>query len=129
MKNLIVCAFLACCLCSSAIAGPFTDEMSRCIVKKTSESDKTLFIQWLFAAMSSHPGVKSMPNINISFEVVKSHGCAVGHEVGEKFLFSSAGYLLTNQCPEKLYAEHFSSADSFHSSLRNSFGLHHIPKR
>jgi uncharacterized repeat protein (TIGR04076 family) len=45
-----------------------------------------------------------MPNINIAFEVVKSHGCAVGHKVGEKFLFSSAGYLLTNQCPEKICA-------------------------
>jgi hypothetical protein len=52
------------CLCSVATAGPFTDEISKCIVMKTTASDNTLFIQWIFAAMSSHPDVESMSNIS-----------------------------------------------------------------
>ncbi|WP_237057585.1 hypothetical protein [Microbulbifer sediminum] len=51
-------------LSSQAFAGPFTDEMSKCLVRETSDSDKTLFIQWLYAAMSSHPDVKNLANIS-----------------------------------------------------------------
>jgi hypothetical protein len=47
-----------------AQAGPFTDEMSKCLVKNTSESDRTLFVQWVYAAMSSHPDVKAMSNVS-----------------------------------------------------------------
>jgi hypothetical protein len=45
---------------TSAYAGPFTDEMSKCLVRSTSEADKTLLIKWIFAAMATHPDVKSL---------------------------------------------------------------------
>jgi hypothetical protein len=40
--------------------GPYTDELSKCLVKSTTEADKTLLVQWMFAMMSLHPAVKSM---------------------------------------------------------------------
>lgn len=64
MKISIITLAMVLCLCSSVMAGPFTDEMSRCIVQKTTQSDKTLLIKWIFAAMSSHPDVESMSNIS-----------------------------------------------------------------
>jgi hypothetical protein len=58
-------------------AGPFTDEMSKCLVSKTTEADKTLFVRWVYTAMSLHPDVESMANIseamkeNLSRDTVK----------------------------------------------------------
>ena len=47
-----------------AEAGPFTDEMAKCLAKTTTEADKVLFIQWTYAAISSHPAVESLSNIS-----------------------------------------------------------------
>lgn len=60
--------FIAICLMiigpyTAAHAGPFTDEMTRCLVTQTSQEDRTLLIKWIYAAMSSHPDVKQMSNV------------------------------------------------------------------
>lgn len=44
-------------------AGPFTDQLSVCLVKNTSEADKHTLLKWVYVAMSSHPGVMSMSNV------------------------------------------------------------------
>lgn len=49
---------------SIAQAGPFTDEMSKCLVRSTSEADKTLLVKWIYAAMSAHPDVKALSNVS-----------------------------------------------------------------
>lgn len=41
-------------------AGPFTDALSRCLVKNTTDEDKTMLVRWMFAAASTHPGVKDL---------------------------------------------------------------------
>lgn len=48
---------------TTAWAGPFTDEMSKCLVRSTSEADKTLLIKWIFAAMSAHPDVRALSSV------------------------------------------------------------------
>lgn len=48
-----------------AHAGPFTDEMSKCLVRSTSEADKTLLVKWIYAAMSAHPDVKALSNVSL----------------------------------------------------------------
>jgi hypothetical protein len=50
-----------------AHAGPLTDELSQCLLKSTSDDDRTLFIQWIYAAMSSHPKVSAMSSITPEF--------------------------------------------------------------
>lgn len=43
-----------------ATASAYGDDLSKCLVQKTSDDDRTLFMQWTFAAMSASPAVKSM---------------------------------------------------------------------
>jgi hypothetical protein len=47
-----------------AYAGPFGDEMAKCLVRTTTEADRTLLIQWLFTAMATHPDVNAMSNVS-----------------------------------------------------------------
>ena len=51
-------------LCSMpAVAGPYGDDMAKCLVKATTLEDRTVFIRWLFSAMALHPDVESMATI------------------------------------------------------------------
>lgn len=44
----------------SFAGGPYTDDLSKCLVKSTTDADRTLLVQWMFAMASLHPAVKSM---------------------------------------------------------------------
>jgi hypothetical protein len=46
-----------------AVAGPYGDDMAKCLVKAASPEDQTVFIRWLFAAIALHPDVASMATI------------------------------------------------------------------
>jgi hypothetical protein len=48
----------------SSIAGPFTDDMARCLVRATSESDRVDLVRWIVATIAIHPGVKGMTGIS-----------------------------------------------------------------
>ena len=50
--------------CISAQAGPFTDTLSRCLVKSTTEDDRATLVRWLFAVMALHPSVKPIALID-----------------------------------------------------------------
>lgn len=52
-------------LSQSSVAGPFTDKLSICLVNNTSQADKSLLVKWIYAAISSHPEVRSMSNISV----------------------------------------------------------------
>jgi len=41
-------------------AGPYADDMAKCLVKSTSTEDRTLLIRWMFSAMALHPDVASL---------------------------------------------------------------------
>jgi hypothetical protein len=47
-----------------AIAGPYADDMAKCLVKSTNAADRTVFLKWLFATMALNPDVASMVNIS-----------------------------------------------------------------
>lgn len=47
-----------------AIAGPFTDELSKCLVSKSTVDDKTTLVTWIFAAISLNPGVSQYATIS-----------------------------------------------------------------
>jgi hypothetical protein len=46
-----------------AIAGVYTDDMSKCLVNSSTQADQTLLVQWIFSAMAFHPAVKPMANV------------------------------------------------------------------
>lgn len=46
-----------------ASAGPTVDQLSDCLVKSTTATDKTAVLQWTFVALASHPDLKSFSNV------------------------------------------------------------------
>lgn len=48
-----------------AIAGPFTDELSKCLVSKTTAEDKTTLMTWVFAAIALNPNVSQFAAISL----------------------------------------------------------------
>lgn len=65
MKSLKIIALVFLGLAANAYAGPFTDDMSKCLVKNTTQEDKEALIKWIYAAMSNHPSVKSLSNVSV----------------------------------------------------------------
>jgi hypothetical protein len=47
-----------------ATAGPYADDLSKCLVKQTAAADRTALMNWVFAAMALHPDVESMSTIS-----------------------------------------------------------------
>jgi len=46
-----------------AAAGPTVDQLSDCLVKSTTATDKTAVLQWTFAALSTHPDLKRFSQV------------------------------------------------------------------
>lgn len=51
---------------SSTFAGASTDELSRCLVDKTTSEDKATLVKWIFVAMSQHPSVATLTKVTDS---------------------------------------------------------------
>jgi len=46
-----------------ATAGPTVDQLSNCLVKSTTTTDKKTVLQWTFVALSTHPDLKAYSNV------------------------------------------------------------------
>jgi hypothetical protein len=44
----------------TAIAGPYGDSLTKCLVERTTSAEKTILVQWIFVTISVHPEVASM---------------------------------------------------------------------
>jgi hypothetical protein len=60
----------ACCLAilaqfgaANAVAGPFGDDMAKCMVRATSPEDRAMVVQWIFAFIALHPDVRQLASI------------------------------------------------------------------
>ena len=49
---------------SLALAGPYADEMAKCLVRSTTDADRNFLVKWMFAAAALHPAVKSIAAIS-----------------------------------------------------------------
>ncbi len=47
-------------LAGPAFAGPYADDMAKCLVKSASAEDRTQLVRWMFSAMTLHPDLASM---------------------------------------------------------------------
>jgi hypothetical protein len=54
---------LTCLVSARAAAGPYADDMAKCLVKAASPEDRTLLVKWIFSAMTLHPDLASMSAI------------------------------------------------------------------
>jgi len=46
-----------------ALAGPKVDQLSNCLMKSTTATDKTVVLQWTFVALGNHPDLKVFSNV------------------------------------------------------------------
>ena len=46
-----------------AMAGPTVDQLSDCLMKSTTATDKTTVLQWTFVALGNHPDLKAFSNV------------------------------------------------------------------
>jgi hypothetical protein len=49
---------------SSAQAGVFTDDLSRCLVTKSTQSDRDAFMAWMFSAVSANPALQKFTTLD-----------------------------------------------------------------
>lgn len=75
---------------SPAMAGPYGDDLSKCLVDSTTAEDRVALVRWMFSAVSVHPAVESMATVAPD-ELEKSSAA-----VGALFM-----RLLTESCLEE----------------------------
>lgn len=46
-----------------AVAGPYSDDLSRCLVRSTGDADKRALVKWIFAAVALHPEVADIASV------------------------------------------------------------------
>ena len=63
-KAILVSAAILCVSPFSAFAGPYTNDLAKCLVESTSPGDRTDLVKWMFSAASAHPAVKSISNVS-----------------------------------------------------------------
>jgi hypothetical protein len=42
------------------VAGPYADDLSKCLVEQTSENDRTSLVRWMYVAATRHPAVQKI---------------------------------------------------------------------
>ncbi len=75
------------------MAGPAVDQLSQCLVKSTTATDKTAVLQWTFVALSSHPDLKAYSNVS-----------AAQKEALDKNLATVLQRILVEQCSSQTKA-------------------------
>ena len=50
--------------CSTAYAGPYTDDLSKCLVASTSDQDKAQLVEWIFFALSLNPKISPYAQVS-----------------------------------------------------------------
>ena len=63
MKPLIAMSLglaLGAALASPAQAGPYSDDLAKCLVASTSDTDRSLLVRWIFSTAALHPEVASI---------------------------------------------------------------------
>ena len=47
-----------------AVAGPFADDMAKCLVNSTSPADRTVLVKWIFSVIALHPDLSALSSIS-----------------------------------------------------------------
>lgn len=49
---------------ATSMAGPYADDLGKCLVESTSQRDRVELVRWMFVSMSRHPAVKPIATIS-----------------------------------------------------------------
>lgn len=83
-------AILAMSVSASAHAGPYGDDLAKCLVESTTKEDRIALMRWMFAAAAANPAVASIANV--SPKVMDDANATMGALMMK---------LLTDSCREK----------------------------
>jgi hypothetical protein len=66
MKRWMLVTFASSLLWGSglAVAGPFADDMARCLVNSASTEDRTVLVKWIFSVITLHPDLTGLSSIS-----------------------------------------------------------------
>ncbi len=59
-----------------AQAGPYSDDLAKCLVESTTTADKNALVKWMFAMAALHPAVKSIASITEAERTQSTRGTA-----------------------------------------------------
>ena len=76
---------------TTAGAGPYTDDLSKCLVASSTEADRVALVRWIFISMAAHPDVSSISSAKPAD--VETANAEMGRLVMK---------LLTDTCREKV---------------------------
>ena len=67
MAHLMRAACMAACLGlfspGVAAAGPYADDLAKCLVRSTTDQEKAALVKWMFVGMSLHPDVRGITSV------------------------------------------------------------------
>lgn len=63
MKAIVAAVVLLASLMRPAVAGPYGDDLSKCLVKSTSSEDKSQLVEWIFFSIALNPRVSALTSI------------------------------------------------------------------
>ncbi len=81
---------LAVMIAGSAYAGPYTNDLSKCLVESTSQEDRVDLVVWMFSAAAAHPAVEHL--VTVSEEELNDANRTMGELIMR---------LLTESCVEQ----------------------------
>ena len=66
VKNVaaVVAAIGGAGLAAPVQAGPLTDALGHCLVRSSSDADRTALMRWTFVAIAAHPGVRDLTAVS-----------------------------------------------------------------
>ncbi len=92
----------------TAVAGPFTDDLSKCLVTKSTPADKVVLVQWIFSVVTLHPSVAEIATVSDAKREAAARKAAALFEV-----------LLTDRClAEAQQAVKFEGSAAFAASFK-----------
>lgn len=62
--RVLAAAALVAALSGYAQAGPYGDELSKCLVESTTAADRVDLVKWMFTAAAAHPAVKPLASVS-----------------------------------------------------------------
>jgi hypothetical protein len=77
-------------LSNAAFAGPYTDDLSKCLVASTTQADRVALARWIFISFAAHPSVAPISSVKPA-DIESANA-----EIGSLFM-----KLLTDSCREK----------------------------
>jgi hypothetical protein len=64
LKSILITVILFNISSSNVLAGPYTDELSKCLVETTTQRDRDVLVKWMFLSFSLHPQLNSMASVS-----------------------------------------------------------------